>query len=248
MLKNKPSIYILANGEMACALAYGLRDAYEIFIVGRNKTKLNKLTKQGFKTLLYEDFDISNKDIILAFKPHALFNVAKLLKGEARLVISVLANTDFKELECIKAKNMVRIMPNIAAKYKASTTPYILKNSYFKKEIVNLLNTFGKAYELEDPKAMGIAMAISGCAPAFLAMVAESIANSGVYGGLQKDLSMKLTQGLFESFSVLLQNEHPALIKENICSPSGVTIKGIKALEERAIRGAFFEAICASTK
>lgn len=244
----KPSLYILANGAMASALAYGLRDNYELVIVGRSLEKLQNLAKDGFKTLVYKDFDLEAKDVILAFKPYALGEVAKNLKGKARILISALANTDFEKLECIKAQNYARIMPNIAAKYKASITPYLLKNSKFEKEITKILQTFGKAYELKDDKQMGVAMAISGCAPAFLALVAESIANGGVYGGLQKDLSMQLCQGLFESFATLLEHEHPALIKENICSPAGVTIKGVKSLEDKAVRSAFFDAIITSSK
>lgn len=243
-----PSIYILANGIMASALAYGLRDTYEVFIVGRDKSKLEILQKEGFKTLSYEEFDLEGKDVILAFKPYALESVAKKLKGQARILISVLANTDFEALSCIKSQNIVRIMPNIAAKFKASTTPYILENSNFKDEILKILNTFGKAYELSDSKQMSAAMALSGCAPAFLALVAESLTGAGVYEGLPKNLSEDLTQGLFESFTALLKHEHPALIKEGVCSPGGVTIKGVKVLEEKAVRAAFFEAVHASSR
>ncbi|MEE6566576.1 pyrroline-5-carboxylate reductase dimerization domain-containing protein, partial [Campylobacter coli] len=44
---------------------------------------------------------------------------------------------------------------------------------------------------------------------------------------------LNLTRSLFKSAAALLENEHPAIIKENICSPAGVTIKGIKVLEVR---------------
>ncbi|MCZ0772268.1 pyrroline-5-carboxylate reductase [Campylobacter hepaticus] len=239
-------MYILANGSMAKALAYGLKNDYEIYIVGRNLEKLQILAQEGFKILLYQDFNIQDKDIILAFKPYALENISKCLKGQARILISVLANTDFEKLQVIHAQNYVRIMPNIAAKYQASTTPYILKNSLFNNEILEILNTFGLAYELENEEQMGAAMAISGCAPAFLALVAESIANAGVCEGLPKELSLNLTRSLFQSSSTLLKHEHPAIIRENICSPSGVTIKGIKVLEQKGVRGSFFEAINAS--
>ncbi|MCX2682926.1 pyrroline-5-carboxylate reductase [Campylobacter sp. MIT 21-1685] len=239
---------ILANGAMANALAYGLRDNYKLTIVGRNPIKLAEFHNNGFKTLLYKDFEIQGKDVILAFKPYALKEVAHFLQGEARILLSVLAQTNFEQLQCIKAQNYARIMPNIAARYKASATPYILYNSHFKDEILTIINTFGKAYELDDEKQMSAAMTISGCAPAFLAIIAESIAGSGVYEGLSKNLSMNITQGLFESFAKLLQNEHPAFIKENICSPAGATIKGVKILEEKGIRGTFFEALNASTK
>ncbi|EAL2111434.1 NAD(P)-binding domain-containing protein, partial [Campylobacter coli] len=144
----KADLYILANGAMAQALAYGLKDSYNIYIVGRNLEKLQILEKEGFKTLLYKDFNIENKNIILAFKPYALESVAANLKGKAKILISVLANTDFDKLKLIQAQNYARIMPNTAAKYKASTTPYVLKNSNFKDEVIEILNTFGKAYEL----------------------------------------------------------------------------------------------------
>ncbi|MBK1973750.1 pyrroline-5-carboxylate reductase [Campylobacter sp. TTU-622] len=240
-------IYILGNGAMASALAQGLYGKYQVNIVGRSKEKLINLEKQGFKTLLYKDFNPENKNIILAFKPHALKDMANILKYKARIVISVLANISFDDLKCIKAQNYVRIMPNIAAKYKASATPYLIKNSHFKDEILQILQTFGNIYELNDEKQMNAAMAISGCAPAFLALVAESIADGGVCEGLSRDLSIKLTQGLFESFTQLLLHKHTALIKEKICSPAGVTIKGIKTLEKYAIRSAFMEALNSSS-
>lgn len=239
-------LYILANGAMATALAYGLKDNYEICVVGRSVERLKTLNNEGFKTLLYENFDLEGKNVILAFKPYALESVAQILKGQARILISVLANTDFEKLQSIKAQNYVRIMPNTAAKYKASTTPYILKNSLFENEILDILKTFGLAYKLDNEGQMNAAMAISGCAPAFLALVAESIANAGVFEGLSKELSLNLTRSLFKSSSVLLENDHPALIKESICSPAGTTIKGIKILEQKGIRGSFFEAINAS--
>ncbi|EAJ6466461.1 pyrroline-5-carboxylate reductase, partial [Campylobacter coli] len=50
----KADLYILANGAMAQALAYGLKDSYNIYIVGRNLEKLQILEKEGFKTLLYK--------------------------------------------------------------------------------------------------------------------------------------------------------------------------------------------------
>lgn len=56
----------------------------------------------------------------------------------------------------------------------------------------------------------------------------------------QKNL-VSILRALFKSSSALLEHEHPAIIKENICSPGGVTIKGIKILEQKGIRGSFFE-------
>ncbi len=240
-------LYILGSGTMARALGFGLKDDYEVFIVGRNAKKLAEFKQDGFKTLLYDEFDAENKDLILAFKPYALEEVSQRLTGKAKIIISVLANKDFQHLQnALKASNFVLAMPNTAAFYKASTTPFVCQNEKHKDEILSILQAFGKAFELENPSLMNAAMAISGCAPAFLAVVAESIANGGVYEGLKSDLSLRLTQSLFDSFTELLKHEHPALIKEKICSPAGVTIKGVKILEDNAVRSAFYQAINAS--
>ncbi|EAI4447187.1 pyrroline-5-carboxylate reductase [Campylobacter lari] len=236
-------IYILGNGAMASAIAKGLEDTYKVVIVARD---LKKASGLNLKVLSYDEFDMDNKNIILAFKPYALEEVAVKLKGKARWLISVLANTTFERLHCIDAQNYVKIMPNTAAEFKASTTAYLMEKDLFKDEILSLLNTFGKAISLQNEKEFDIAMVLSGCAPAFLALVAESLANAGVKNGLKNELSYELTRASFESFSALFNYAHPAIIKEKICSPAGVTIKGIEALEKRALRGAFFEAFNAS--
>lgn len=241
-------IYILATGVMARALGDALKDKFSVNFVGRNAAKLQELENLGFKTQILNEFNAQNKNIILAFKPHALDEIASNLKGEARICISILANTNLEKLSKIKAQNLVLAMPNIAAKYAKSTTPFLCKNDKFKDEIKDILAKFGVICELENEAQMGAAMAISACAPAFLAMVAESIANAGIYEGLKQEMSANLTLGLFESFTELLKHEHPAIIKEKICSPRGVTIKGVKSLEQNALRGAFFEAIHESAK
>ncbi|HEC1763608.1 TPA: pyrroline-5-carboxylate reductase [Campylobacter lari] len=232
-------IYILGNGAMASAIAKGLKDTYKVVIVARD---LKKVSSLNLEVLSYEEFDLEDKNVILAFKPYALEEVAVKLKGKARWLISVLASTTFEQLHCVNAQNYIKIMPNTAAEFKASATAYLMENDLYKDEILSLLNTFGKTIGLQNEKEFDVAMVLSGCAPAFLALVAESLANAGVKNGLKNELSYELTRACFESFSALFNHTHPAIIKEKICSPAGVTIRGVEALEKRALRGAFFEA------
>ncbi|AJC90959.1 pyrroline-5-carboxylate reductase [Campylobacter subantarcticus LMG 24377] len=228
---------------MASAIAKGISGAYEVIVVARD---LKKASSLNFKVISYDEFDMENKNIILAFKPYALEDVVVKLKGKARWLISVLAKTTFEQLHCIDAQNYIKIMPNTAAEFKASATAYLMENDLYKNEILSLLNTFGKAISLQNEKEFDVAMVLSGCAPAFLALIAESLANAGVKNGLKNELSYELTRACFESFSALFNHAHPAIIKEKICSPAGVTIKGVEVLEKKALRGAFFEAFSAS--
>ncbi|CZE47613.1 pyrroline-5-carboxylate reductase [Campylobacter geochelonis] len=240
-------IYILGNGAMATAMALGLRDLYEVVVVGRDKEKLAKFAKFDIKTEVYgQIYDINNKNIILAFKPYALKTMSEKLSGMANNCISVLAMTKLDELNCIDAKNRICAIPNIAAEFKASITPYFTQDDdSVAKEV---LDGFGKSvavYSNDELKSAGV---IAGCSPAYLAIVAEALANGGVKEGLKKEISLNLVSGVFASFSKLLEHSHPALLKERVCSPKGTTIEGVAVLEECGVRSAFIKALSASAK
>lgn len=242
-------IYILGGGNMGTAMAYGLKNSgFDVIIVGRDKAKLADLKEAGFSVELYGDvFDIKDKNIILAVKPYALQSVSNLLKGDAKVCISVLARTDLKLLKThIKAQNYAVCLPNIAAKFNSSITPFMSEGDTFL--ISQILNGFGSSVKLETKNELDAASVLAGCAPAYLAIVAEALSNAGVLEGLKKDDANILVNGLFNGFSKLLASLHPALIKEAVCSPGGTTIEGVAQLEKYAIRSAFIEAVKASTK
>lgn len=240
-------IFILGNGAMASAMAYGLRDKYDVTLVGRNTQRLKNLKEDGFSTELYgEKFDINDKKVILAFKPYALKSVAEKLIGKSDLLISVLATSSIDDVkECINSNIYIKAMPNIAAKFKSSITPFCSQNDNI-NDAVGILSTFGEVCRVDNENELNIAMAISGCAPAYLAVVSESMACGVVSMGLKKDIAHKLTAGVFKSISSLLKDSHPAFIKESVCSPAGTTIAGVDVLEECAVRSAFIKAIKAS--
>lgn len=242
-------IYILGGGNMGTAMAYGLKNSgFDVVIVCRDKTKLLNLKEAGFGLEIYGDsYDIEGKNIILAVKPYALQNVSNLLKGDAKVCISVLARTGLEALKSsIKSKNYAICLPNIAAKHGSSITPFMSDGDAFL--ITQILNGFGSSVKLETKNELDAASVLAGCAPAYLAIVAEALSNAGVLEGLKKDDANSLVSGLFDGFSKLLANSHPALIKEAVCSPGGTTIEGVAKLEKYAIRNAFFEAVKASTK
>ena len=241
-------IHILGNGAMASAMAFGLKDKFEIIVVGRSKEKLENLANLGFKTEIYGDsYDISGKNLILAFKPYALDDMAKILRGKARISISVLAMTNLEKLSVINSEKTCVCMPNIAAKFKSSVTPYFAEfDGKFDDEIYEILSAFGKAVRLESQKDMACAGVLSGCVPAFLAMVAESLGNGGVKCGLKKEIASNLVSGVFESSAKLLDKMHPSLLRESVCSPAGTTIEGVLELEKNGIRSAFASAVVKS--
>ncbi|MDR0408445.1 MAG: pyrroline-5-carboxylate reductase [Campylobacteraceae bacterium] len=237
----------LGNGTMAEAMISRLlKSGYEIEVFGRDEKKLSifrdKFDKKIEVFTYKNDTDISGKTVILCVKPHALDKVSPFLEGEARLIISVLAGTSIETLkQKIKAKNHIRAMPNIAATYGKSMTT-ITGDKASKDEAVKILNSIGKALWVESEKELDIATILAGSAPAFLALVAESLMDGAVKEGLKRDDAFTLIKGLFEGFAELLEKySHPAFIKDAVMSPGGVTAKGYAALEKHKVRSAFME-------
>lgn len=239
-------IYILGSGAMAKAMALGLKNSgFNVVLVSRAKLDFEgfKESLKGVENELYgSNYDIEGKDIILAFKPYALADVASKLSGKAKRVLSVLARTDLASIkEAIKAQNHAICMPNLAAAKNASITPFLGDES-----LSEIISGFGKAVKVESKGEFDAAGIISGCAPAFLALVAEALANGAVKGGVRAKDAHELVSGLFDSVRALLASSHPALLKESVCSPAGTTIEGVAKLEEKGVRSAFIEAVTTS--
>jgi len=234
-------IYIIGYGAMAKAIAKGLKGKKEFCVVGRNENRLKEFVKEfNCKYFLLDGFDITNKNILLTIKPYALGEVSMRIKGEANILISILAGKSLIELQKIKSKSYIRAMPNIAAKYSFSATA-ITGDEIAKEFAIGIFKAIGEVIWLDSDDEIDMATAIIGSGPAFLAIIAEAISDGGVYIGLSREKSTKLTKILFKSFSAL--KEDFSVIKNEVMSPKGTTAEGIKSLEEDGIRGKILKAI-----
>ncbi|MDR2100335.1 MAG: pyrroline-5-carboxylate reductase [Campylobacteraceae bacterium] len=237
---------IFGNGVMANAMIAGLlKHGFEIEVFGRDEKKLQALKKSypKIKTNIYENgVDISGKNIILCVKPYALEAVAKRLKNRAAALFSVLAGTTLEKLKLnVEADNYVRAMPNIAAMFGKSMTT-LTGDESAKETAVKIFGAIGKTLWVGSEKELDTATVLAGSAPAFLALVAESLIDGGVKEGLKRDDATFLARGLFEGFAELLNNyQHPSLIKDAVMSPGGITAKGYAALEDCKVRSAFMK-------
>ncbi len=240
---------LIGNGKMAEALIAGLINKYEIEVIGRSPAKLQRLEQKYPKIkikIMEESEDITNKNIIFCVKPYALQSVSSRLEGSANKLYSILAGTTLDSLkQQIKSKHYIRVMPNIAAsKQKSMTT---LTGDYeAQNEALEIFSSIGKTIWVNSENELDIATALAGSGPAFLAIVAEALVDGAVKAGLDRASSVELTKGLFEGTSALLEDTHPAIIKESIMSPSGTTAQGIAVLEEGCVRSSFIKAIEAS--
>jgi len=240
------TITFIGNGNMGLSIAQGLKNKYNIEVVGRDMKKLGAFEKAlGVKVdkYLLDNFDISEKTVLLCVKPANVEEVSKKLKGKARVLFSVLAGTSLEKLKKhFKSKAVVRAMPNLAASVGASMTT-LTGDEEFRKEAEALLGAVGTTLWLNSEKEIDIATALAGSGPAYLALVAEALVDGAVKQGLKREDAMATMRGLFAGFGTLIQEIHPALLKDGVMSPGGTTAAGYAALEEGNVRAACMDAI-----
>lgn len=75
------------------------------------------------------------------------------------------------------------------------------------------------------------------------------MADAGVLCGLPHSLSLELTCKTFMGSAkmILESGSHPASLRTLVCTPGGLSIAGISALEEHKVRSAIFKAVEAAS-
>ncbi len=234
-------VLLIGAGSMGGAMLKGLQ-SYNVDVVEKNKNQKSKLKK------LYPNINILSEIpllddyiVILAIKPNSLEFLQT--KGCAKGLISILAGVTLERLkQKINAKSYVRAMPNMAALKQKSATA-LCGDESLKKESIEILSSIGRCFWLQSEKELDVAMGLVGCAPAWLALVAEALSDGAVNLGLKRDVSYEMISTLFEGVGAVLQDEHPAILKDKVTSPKGTTIAGNKVLEGAKVRSAFIKAM-----
>ena len=240
------TITFIGNGNMALSIAQGLKATYKIEVVGRSLDKLNKFESDlgvSIDKHMFDNFDMSGKTIMLCVKPANVEEISTRLSGSAEVIYSVLAGTSLKKLrDNLSTNAVVRTMPNLAASVGASMTTLTGDEAY-KKEAEELLGAIGKTRWLSSEKEIDIATGLAGSGPAYLSLIAEALTDGAVKQGLKRDDAMAIMRGLFGGFGELIQDIHPALLKDGVMSPGGTTAAGYGALEDGNVRSSCMNAI-----
>lgn len=242
----KKPLLIVGYGKMAKALAEGLSHKYAITITGRDSEKIKQFCGDlGVASRILENstIDIANQEVLLCIKPYALESF--VFNGKAKCVYSILNAVSLDILKKnLKSEFYIRAMPNVCASVQGSITS-ICGDLGYKENALEIFNSIGECVWILE-QHFPLATALGGCAPAFLALVAESLIDSGVTYGLSRIDSTQIVKSLFSGFAKLLEKEHPVYLKESVMSPGGSTAQGLAMLEKHALKNVFLEAILAS--
>lgn len=248
----------IGMGNMAFAIAAGLLKsdyvvAEDIYAYDINQQKLKNMeTRYGVHSCTSTHNLVAEVDIIiLAVKPNVVESVITEIKRDLdnKAVVSIVAGYNFVKYNnlFLNKTRHLSVMPNTPAMVQQGMTLFEEENSLRKEEwdfVQGMFENIGTV-EVLPSYLMTAGGAISGCGPAFMYMVIEAIADGGVMEGLPRDVAYRLaSQTMMGAGMMQLQTkEHPGVLKDNVCSPGGITIRGVKRLEDAGIRSAFIEAV-----
>lgn len=98
-----------------------------------------------------------------------------------------------------------------------------------------------------DEGLIDAACAVSGCGPAFCALLAEALADGAVACGCPgQGPALRRPDHGGHGQADAQTGQHPGVMKDAVCSPGGSTIQGVRVLEEKGFRAAAMDAVIAA--
>ncbi|MEJ2469971.1 MAG: pyrroline-5-carboxylate reductase [Desulfuromonadales bacterium] len=255
-------IGFIGGGNMAEAFIKGLLNggfpADDIHFFEPNEKRRDLIVErygivcEDNNTLLVETSEI----VVLAVKPQILDKVLVDVVpafNDDKLLISILAGVTTTTLEADLGgqSRVVRAMPNtpaLAGRGAAALCPGKNVTDDDRQLAQHLFETVGIALWVEESQ-MDAVTGLSGSGPAFVYTFIEALSAAGVQEGLRLDIAHALAVQTVIGAAHLVQEtgEHPAMLREKVCSPAGTTISAIRVLEERGLRAMMMEAVAAAT-
>jgi len=257
MTLTQTNIGFIGFGNMGQAMAKGWVEQgginpENIYATARDLKKLKHNCKNlGIQPCETSEALVSQADIIiLAVKPHQIASVIEPLKEKLqdKIILSVAAGYTFEMFEKIlhKETSHFSTIPNTPVAIGEGITIIEKTHSLADEEyrlITNLLNKLGLV-QIVDTDQLSTAGTLAGCGPAFASLFIEALADGAVKYGLSREAAYQLaSQMLVGTGKMQLETkEHPGVMKDQVTSPGGTTIKGVAALEKNNFRHAVIEA------
>ncbi len=252
---------VIGCGNMGGALAAGwaVGGHYEVYGTSRTMSRLDPLISLGVRAVPSANEMLPHCDfVVLGVKPYQVEAViggldAELLKG--RVLVSLAAGVSLARLR--KAVNgacpVVRCMPN---------TPAMVGEGVFalcfdadvpeprQAETRELFAALGECLVMGEDRFPAFS-ALIGAGPAYVFELMEGMVMAGVTMGFQHAESRAMVEALFRGCACMARQNrdaHLIALRDNVCSPAGLTIAGVNRMCADGIAGRLGEAVLAAER
>ena len=245
-------------GNMAQAIAQGLLRAQavsadRIYACAKRWDKLAETTEpRGMHPCRDAREVAQNADVVfVAVKPDLVEEVCSPIKDvlASKVVVSVAAGMTFDRYEAIlkPGTHHISTIPNTPVSVCEGVWTCEETHSLTADELALMRELLGDTglVAMVDSKHLGIAGTVTGCGPAFVAMFIEALGDAAVKYGVPRALAYQLAGQMIAGTGKMAveTGQHPAALKDAVCSPGGTTIKGVAALERWGLRNSVIQAI-----
>jgi pyrroline-5-carboxylate reductase len=251
---------VIGTGQMGQALIQGMiqNQAIEpdnVWLYDSDKAKVTAIAEQyGAHISQSAEQAASQGDLILiAVKPAVVANVLETIRPvlTTQIVLSIAAGITLSDLRGWAGDKpaLARIMPNTPAKVGAAVSAVCFDQTSEaqRQDTLNLLSACGRVFTVNE-SSMDAVTGLSGSGPAYIMLVIEALADGGVLEGLPRDMALEMAaMTVYGAAKMVLDTQtHPAVLKDQVCSPGGTTIRAVDSLESDGLRSALIRAVSAA--
>ena len=262
MGENSMKIGFIGVGNMGGAILKGALSKQfiqpnDVFIYDVNSELCMQWQQNERVNVAESNADLASKCdwIVLAVKPVFLASVWEQIRpvlNENKKIISIAAGWSIEMLTKAMGESgakLLRVMPNTPALVGEGVLALCEETTLDPADFVwaqKLFATLG-VVQIVPERLMDAVIAVSGSSPAYVFMFIDAMADAAVKLGMsRKQAIQSAAQAVMGSAKMVLETGlHPAVLKDQVCSPGGTTIEAVQTLEENGMRGAIIKAMCA---
>ncbi len=254
----------MGNAMLRAILEKKAEQADNIYIFDKDVEKMQTFANEtGVNTCGSAKEAASVADVIfLAVKPNVIDYVMSDIKdviNDDKFIVSIAAGVTVTRMLDILGLHtkIVRSIPNLPALVGAGITGLFFYNfvddticANGKAYISSLFDTFGKSVTVDKEKMIDEMISVTSSSPAYFCLFIEAMADAAVKAGFaRKDAYVMAEQAMYGTAKLMLDTGiHPAVLKDNVCSPGGTTIEAVTALENGGLRDCVIQAMEACEK
>ena len=193
--------------------------------------------------------------IVLGVKPVFLAGVLDEIRSNLtpdKKVISIAAGWSIHMLTEAMGESkagLLRVMPNTPAMVGEGLLALCQETTLNAEDFVWAQQLFGTlgVVQIVPERLIDAVIAVSGSSPAYVFMFIEAMADAAVKLGMPRQMAIQsAAQAVMGSAKMVLDTkQHPAVLKDQVCSPGGTTIEAVQVLEENGMRSAIMKAMAA---
>lgn len=237
------------------ALSSGFLKSEDVLISDLNQQLLSEWATNSNVRSVQSNAELAKVSdwIILAVKPVFLGSVLQEIKPwlQEKKVISIAAGWSLTMLQeaCGADVQLLRVMPNTPALVGAGFTAFCEESTLDMQSMEwaqGLFETLGMV-RIVPERLIDAVIAVSGSSPAYVFMFIDAMADAAVKLGMPRAMAIEAAaQAVMGSAKMVLETKlHPAVLKDQVCSPGGTTIEAVQVLEEKGMRAAVIGAMTA---